>query len=126
LGASPPVITMIRSATGRRMADEGFAVACHCATVPAGRGSLEGRSTVWLLKNVLTGKGSTLDCIDLCERPWIDRFRANIKPWRRRVRLHCGPSVSTLPRLKGEFDFIYIDADHRPFCVPCTSNFHQG
>ena len=37
-------------------------------------GSLEGRSAVWLLKNILTHETSSLDCCDLCESPWIDRF----------------------------------------------------
>jgi predicted O-methyltransferase YrrM len=80
-------------------------------------GSFEGRSATWLLKNILTHETSTLDCYDLCQSPWIERFQANIQPWRHRITLHCGQSFWTLRGLEGEYDIIYIDADHAPYGV---------
>lgn len=76
-------------------------------------GSYEGRSTVWLLKNILTDSGSTIDCCDLF--PVEDRFVANTAPWADRVRMHRGASYWTLHNLEGEYDFIYVDGDHTAF-----------
>jgi predicted O-methyltransferase YrrM len=79
-------------------------------------GSWEGRSAVWLLKNILTGEGSTLDCVDYGQR--ADVFRANTVPWADRVTLRCGLSQDVLPGIRGEqYDFIYLDGDHTPFGV---------
>jgi predicted O-methyltransferase YrrM len=84
-------------------------------------GSFEGRSATWLLKNILTHETSTLDCYDLCQSPWIERFEANTRPWRHRIRMRCGQSFWTLRELEGEYDIIYIDADHSPFGIMCDS-----
>lgn len=80
-------------------------------------GSWEGRSAVWLLKNILTGEGSTLECCDYGYK--ADTFRANTAPWADRVTLRCGASYLMLTELRsgGEFDFIYVDGDHTPFGV---------
>jgi predicted O-methyltransferase YrrM len=75
-------------------------------------GSFEGRSTTWLLENVLTDKTSHIDCIDPFRRDYYRRFLSNIKPWRRRVTIHRALSNTVLPTIGGEFDFIYIDGDH--------------
>jgi predicted O-methyltransferase YrrM len=87
-------------------------------------GVFEGRSTCWLLENILTGEGSTVDCIDTFAGgmehggPGIDmaavrtRFEVNTAPWRQRVRLHVGKSAQLLPMLSGPYDIIYIDGSH--------------
>ena len=85
-------------------------------------GSHEGRSACWLLEHVLTGPGARLVCVDvfrgnatpLAGAPAgkLARFRANVAPWRERVRVHAGPSMKVLRRLKGSFDIVYVDAYH--------------
>lgn len=79
-------------------------------------GSWEGRSAVWLMKNILTGDGAALDCIDYGEK--ADVFKTNTAPWSDRVTLHTGLSQDVMPTFKGKkYDFIYIDGDHTPFGV---------
>lgn len=85
-------------------------------------GSYEGRSARWLLENVLTGNGATLDCVDpfigtlkpLPGAPddMLERFLVNIAPWRERVTVHRGESWKMLRRLEGPYDFAYIDGSH--------------
>lgn len=87
-------------------------------------GVFEGRSTCWLLENILTGEGSTIDCIDtfaggmehvyrgLDMAAVRTRFEANTAPWRERVTLHVGKSAELLPKLSGPYDFIYVDGSH--------------
>ena len=83
-------------------------------------GVFEGRSTCWLLENILTGEGSTIDCIDTfagIEHGYraVDmdavrrRFEANTTPWDERVTLHVGKSARVLAKLAGPYDIIYID-----------------
>src|SRR5262245_2089799 len=45
-------------------------------------GSFEGRSTTWLLENVLTGETSHIDCIDPFRDDYYGRFLSNIQLWR--------------------------------------------
>lgn len=85
-------------------------------------GCYEGRSARWLLENVLTGEGATLDCIDTflgtvtpmpgAPDAMLDRFLANIAPWRPRVTVHRGESWKTLRGLAGPYHFAYIDGSH--------------
>jgi predicted O-methyltransferase YrrM len=87
-------------------------------------GVFEGRSTCWLLENILTGHGSTIDCIDTfaggMEHRYRDidmaavrrRFEANTAPWGEQVTLHVGNSAQLLPKLAGPYDIIYIDGSH--------------
>lgn len=85
-------------------------------------GVFEGRSTCWLLENILTGANSTVDCIDTfsggMEHQELDmnsvqsRFEFNTAPWRDRVNLHVGHSAQILPMLSGPYDIIYIDGSH--------------
>lgn len=85
-------------------------------------GSYEGRSARWLLENVLTGEGATLDCIDpfigtVTPMPgapddMLERFLVNIAPWRERVTVHRGESWKMLRGLEGPYDFAYIDGSH--------------
>jgi predicted O-methyltransferase YrrM len=85
-------------------------------------GVFEGRSTCWLLENVLTGDGATVDCIDTfagamehCELDLSSlqtRFESNVTAWRSRVNVHVGMSAEILPTLIGPYDLLYIDGSH--------------
>lgn len=87
-------------------------------------GVFEGRATCWLLEHVLSGAGSTIDCVDTFEGSeehaamgvavdgLRERFEANVRPWAGRVRVHAGPSGEVLRRLDGPWDFAYIDGSH--------------
>ena len=83
-------------------------------------GSYEGRSTIWLLQNILTDTTSTIDCADLFTTlpdlgDYYPRFMANTAPWKDRVTAHRGPSFDTLCRLQSEFDMVYVDGWHTAY-----------
>ena len=94
-------------------------------------GCYEGRSTVWLLENVLTAPGSRLHVVDsftgnlehqdsetlMALLPGLrDRFLHNIEPWKDKVILHEGASAWHLRRLYEQLfdglDFVYVDGSH--------------
>ena len=83
-------------------------------------GSFEGRSAVWLLKNVLTHPTSQLHCIDPWQYPKKDfeeRFDANVglaeSEHAGRVIKHRGLSVDILPTFEaGTIDAVYVDGSH--------------
>lgn len=90
-------------------------------------GSFEGRSTIWLLENILTHKDSTITCIDPfkdysdLEKFPIDwaqirqTFIENMKPFEGRVNHIEQGSTDALINLiytGHSFDFIYVDGDH--------------
>ena len=91
-------------------------------------GSFEGRSTTWMLENVLQHPDSRITCIDTWEgsTDFIDffpvfpvdifeRFLLNIAPYKSKVSTYQGRSNVMLkdPKvLVQKFDFIYIDAGH--------------
>ncbi len=83
----------------------------------------EGRSTVWLLENILTHPASTLTYIDTfaggAEHASRDltnleaRFRANTEPHRAKLVAKKGPSAAMLRELPlGRYDFVSIDGSH--------------
>lgn len=91
-------------------------------------GSFEGRVTVWLLENVLTHHGSTIDCVDsFGGSPELDamgvnwqaveqRFHSNIRVMgsQAKVRLLKGRSQQILRRLESDsYDFVYVDRSHK-------------
>lgn len=94
-------------------------------------GSFEGRSTIWLLENVLTHPTARIDCIDTFEGSpehtrmgvntdnLVDRFLSNTEPYTRKIRCFRGRSQSILrladfgPYEVESYDFIYIDGSHR-------------
>lgn len=91
-------------------------------------GSFEGRSTVWLLENVLTHETARIDCIDTFKgsaehrRMGLDlddlhvQFLMNIEPHRDKVSVFRGPSQDILRDrwlALGSYDLIYIDGSHK-------------
>ena len=88
-------------------------------------GTFEGRSTCWLLENIVTGEGAHIDCIDTFEgaedmvalkldmSKMRDVFESNIAPWRDRVTVYAGESAAVLRGLSGPFDLVYVDGSHR-------------
>jgi predicted O-methyltransferase YrrM len=91
-------------------------------------GSFEGRSTVWLLENILTHRAAGIDCIDTFEgspehaaldlTTLRDRFTSNIEPYRQKVGWFQGRSQDVLRNGFWDahqplYDFIYIDGSHR-------------
>jgi predicted O-methyltransferase YrrM len=80
-------------------------------------GSFEGRSSIWMIENVLKHKKSKLTCIDNFELSpsALKTFQTNIKPYGKKIKLLVGNSSEVLKKptmLKTKFDFIYIDAGH--------------
>jgi predicted O-methyltransferase YrrM len=86
-------------------------------------GSYEGRSTVWIIDNLLSGPGSQIYCIDTWEdRDLEARFNKNSRialSKRNGVRLEKlkGCSAECASRLmssghRNTFDLIYIDGSH--------------
>lgn len=88
-------------------------------------GCFEGRTTIWLLENVLTDPSGRITVIDTfagnpefgslnvsCE--FKDRFLSNVSAQADRVRVCEGASQKILPTLAGErFDFVFIDGSHK-------------
>jgi predicted O-methyltransferase YrrM len=75
-------------------------------------GPYEGRSTTWLIDNVLTNPKSRLDSIDLHIR---DELRRNVERTGRsaQVTLHEGNSRDILGKLRSNtYDFAYVDGSH--------------
>lgn len=90
-------------------------------------GSFEGRSTVWLLDNILTDKTSEITCIDTFEGSYeheilklnlnnlYDIFLNNIQDYKEKVKpIRCKSSEGLLKKEVREhkYDFIYIDGCH--------------
>jgi predicted O-methyltransferase YrrM len=76
-------------------------------------GCYEGRTTCWLLDNVVRHPDAQLTALDIYEQPV---FAANVATCdaRRQLKLIEGYSRDTLKTLAGpaSFDFIYIDGGH--------------
>lgn len=85
-------------------------------------GCFEGRSTCWLLDNILTNSDSTITCIDsfssdeeLKDTDWQvvkKRFLHNIQEYSEKVTFYHEESKVFLKRCSRRFDFIYIDGSH--------------
>jgi predicted O-methyltransferase YrrM len=89
-------------------------------------GSLEGRSAIWLLENVLLHPNSTLFCVDTwhggdgysdeVKEGLYERFMHNTSPYHHKMTIFRGKSFDALrdPILQmSTFDFVYIDGAHR-------------
>lgn len=88
-------------------------------------GSFEGRSTVWLLENILTHADSTITCVDPykeyedLQKQHIDweavknRFIENTKQWEQKVLLKQEESTNFMRYCtENTYDFIYLDGCH--------------
>ena len=88
-------------------------------------GSYQGRSTVWLLENILTHDTSSITCIDTFEGsaehlkdyqydlPTLFQvFSHNISKFKNRVNIIKNKSQIALKQINEEYDFVYIDGDH--------------
>jgi predicted O-methyltransferase YrrM len=80
-------------------------------------GTHEGRSTTWLLQNILTHRHASIDCIDIHVQ---DNLWDNIKAagGLQKVRFHRASADAALHLLPlGAFDFVYVDGGHSTLCV---------
>ena len=94
-------------------------------------GCFEGRTTVWMLENILTHPTSRIVCVDPfvpnsglniggneLTYQYLDRFVENTLPYRKQVRIIQAYSqeISSdiLWRFTNGYDLIYIDASHMP------------
>lgn len=84
-------------------------------------GCFEGRTTLWLLENILTHPKASILVVDpfTARSGQYDRFRANISSFYtdRKVDILTGESQRVLRRLNPTvgmnwFDFIYVDGSH--------------
>ncbi len=88
-------------------------------------GCYEGRSTCWFVETILTGEGSTIECVD----PWRVPGRTIERRFDRNVGRYGGKVVKsravsfdwmTARHAAGDretFDFIYLDGDHSAAAV---------
>lgn len=88
-------------------------------------GCFEGRATIWLFENILTGNFCRMSVIDTFEgsmennniekRNIEKNFRINLKKHLHKLNIYKGKSQDLLRSLDlrpCEFDFIYIDGSH--------------
>ena len=93
-------------------------------------GSFQGRSTVWLLKNILTSDSSAITCIDTFEgsiehtlhfqndiKNLFDIFSHNISKFKNKVNIIKDKSQDALKKMNEQYDFIYVDGDHKASSV---------
>jgi len=82
-------------------------------------GTFDGRSFFWMLENILTEQSTKATGIDLYMGDFEKRFQSNLALSKRRksVTTYKGRSQLILPRLKQEFDIIYIDGSHASWDV---------
>jgi predicted O-methyltransferase YrrM len=82
-------------------------------------GSYEGRSTVWILENLLTNWKDQITCIDHFDAMYRDNFFSNMKAFEPelKVRVLKSDSFHALADLNvspsRRYDGIYIDGGHR-------------
>jgi predicted O-methyltransferase YrrM len=93
-------------------------------------GSFQGRSTVWLLENILTNESSVITCIDTFEgsiehtlhfqndiKNLFDIFSHNISKFKNKVNIIKNKSQDALKKINEQYDFIYVDGDHKASSV---------
>jgi len=94
-------------------------------------GCFEGRSTCWMLQNLLTGVGSQVVCIDPFDRYQSQErnFDFNIEATGHasKVTKLRGRSRAVLPFLsEGSYDFVYVDGSHLALDVMCDAAMAWG
>jgi predicted O-methyltransferase YrrM len=93
-------------------------------------GSFQGKSTIWLLENILTDKTSSITCVDTFEgsiehlmyfenhiKNLFDIFSHNISKFKNKVNIIKDKSQTALKTINEQYDFIYIDGDHKASSV---------
>lgn len=90
-------------------------------------GSFEGRSTVWLLENILINPKSRITCVDTWDggtdlqelginwKEIEDNFKYNTKPFKDRVDISKESTENFLKKklsMGDKYDIIYVDASH--------------
>lgn len=95
-------------------------------------GSMEGRSSCWMLKNMLSASG-TMTCVDVFRDPlYEDRFRNNINEVKgpgQTVEIIVDTSYYGLGQLISQrrlYDFIYVDGDHSATCALADATMAFG
>lgn len=83
-------------------------------------GSFEGRSAIWFLQNILDHPEARLTCVDgWWSKETYTRFLSNIM--QADVLMRCeyrrGDTHAMLRGMRGSYDFVYIDADHKAHAV---------
>lgn len=93
-------------------------------------GSFTGESAVWFAKNIITGDGSTLTCVD----PWSGEiihddviinfekvekvFDTNTQIFKDKIiKIKSTSQEFLIKNREKKYDFIYIDGDHNPQAV---------
>lgn len=82
---------------------------------------------MWFLRNILTGDGSRITCVDTwlggggmpeLNESILPKFEAAVAPWKDKVMAMVGRSEEVLPDLHPNwFDVAYIDGSHEPWDV---------
>lgn len=85
-------------------------------------GSFEGRSTIWMIENLLAKGGGTIDCVDYFSHDPVHgdyhaRFKKNTAAYADVIRELPGDSFDILRRLDDKYDIIYVDGCHTAFGV---------
>lgn len=83
-------------------------------------GSYEGRSAIWFVANILTHADSRITCVDGFYAPGYSNLylqNISITGAERKINTIRGDTHSVVRRLQGQYDFAYIDADHKAFAV---------
>lgn len=86
-------------------------------------GCFEGKSTLWMMKNILTNKESHATVIDTFQgspehegmnlSKLYETFVDNLKEYLHRITIVKDKSIHALKRLEDKFDIIYIDGSHK-------------
>ncbi len=92
-------------------------------------GSFQGRSTTWLLDNILTHTESSITCVDTFEgseehndddlKDLFSIFTHNVQRFGDKVKINRGKSgdvIRTMVRIE-TYDIIYVDGDHHAVSV---------
>lgn len=101
-------------------------------------GSFEGRSTVWLLENILTHAKSTIDCVDTWqggvkddrfekEIDWKQgelNFIHNTENFKEKITVHKEITFDYMKKRVEPVDLIYVDAGH--FASDCLIDMVQS
>lgn len=78
-------------------------------------GSAVGRTSEWLARNVLTGDGARLDCVDPWAKIPTDEEQFDLRTIGLPIRKLKGRSDELLPKLKSggaEYHLVYVDGSH--------------